>query len=35
MEAKSYRAKQRAQGKMLCEFFSGVLSESLSKHRGD
>ena len=24
MEAKSYRAKQRAQGEMLCEYLSGV-----------
>ena len=31
MEAKCYRAMRRAQGKMLCEYFSGVSVESLSR----
>lgn len=34
MEAKSYRARQRAQGKMLREYFSGVPVESLSRRYG-
>ena len=34
MESKSYRAMQRAQGKMLREYFSGVPAESLSKRYG-
>ena len=34
MESKSYRAMQRAQGKMLREYFSGVPVESLSKRYG-
>ena len=34
MEAKSYRAMQRAQGKMLREYFSGVPVENLSKRYG-
>ena len=34
MEAKCYRAMQRAQGKMLREFFSGVPVENLSKRYG-
>lgn len=34
MEAKCYRALQRAQGKMLREFFSGVPAENLSKRYG-
>ena len=34
METKSYRAMQRAQGKMLREYFSGVPVESLSKRYG-
>ena len=34
MEAKCYRAMQRAQGKMLREYFSGVSVESLSKRYG-
>ena len=34
MEAKSYRAMQRAQAKMLREYFSGVPVESLSKRYG-
>ena len=34
MEAKSYRAMQRAQGKMLREYFSGVAVENLSKRYG-
>ena len=34
MEAKCYRAMQRAQGKMLREYFSGVPVESLSKRYG-
>lgn len=34
MEAKSYRAKQRAQEKMLREYFSGVPVESLSRRYG-
>lgn len=34
MEAKCYRAMQRAQGKMLREYFSGVSVENLSKRYG-
>ena len=34
MEAKCYRAMQRAQGKMLREYFSGVSVESLSRRYG-
>ena len=34
METKSYRAMQRAQGKMLREYFSGVPVENLSKRYG-
>ena len=34
MESKSYRAMQRAQAKMLREYFSGVPVESLSKRYG-
>ena len=34
MEAKCYRAMRRAQGKMLCEYFSGVSVESLSRRYG-
>lgn len=34
MEARSYRAMQRAQAKMLREYFSGVPMESLSKRYG-
>ena len=34
MESKCYRALQRAQGKMLREFFSGVPAENLSKRYG-
>ena len=34
MEAKNYRAMQRAQAKMLREYFSGVPVESLSKRYG-
>ena len=34
MEAKCYRAMQRAQGKMLREYFSGVPVENLSKRYG-
>lgn len=34
MEAKCYRVMQRAQGKMLREFFSGVPVENLSKRYG-
>lgn len=34
MEAKCYRAMQRAQGKMLREYFSGVPAENLSKRYG-
>ena len=34
METKSYRAMQRAKGKMLREYFSGVPVESLSKRYG-
>ena len=34
MEAKCYRVMQRAQGKMLREYFSGVPVESLSKRYG-
>ncbi len=34
MEAKSYRAMQRAQAKMLREYFSGVPMENLSKRYG-
>ena len=34
MEAKCYRAMQRAQGKMLREYFSGVSLESLSRRYG-
>ena len=34
MEARSYRAMQRAQAKMLREYFSGVPVESLSKRYG-
>lgn len=34
MEAKSNRAMQRAQGKMLREFFSGMPAEILSKRYG-
>ncbi len=34
MEARSCRAKQRAQAKMLREYFSGVPVESLSKRYG-
>ncbi|MCR5352603.1 MAG: hypothetical protein K6E35_08965 [Bacteroidales bacterium] len=34
MEARSYRAMQRAQGKMLREYFSGVPVENLSKRYG-
>ena len=34
MEAKNYRAMQRAQAKMLREYFSGVPMENLSKRYG-
>lgn len=34
MEARSYRVMQRAQGKMLREFFSGMPVENLSKRYG-
>ena len=34
MEAKCYRAMQRAQGKMLREYFSVVSVESLSRRYG-
>lgn len=34
MEAKCYRAMQRAQGQMLREYFSGVPIENLSKRYG-
>ena len=34
MEAKSYRALQRAQGKMLREYFSGTSVDLLSRHYG-
>ena len=34
MEAKCYRAMQRAQGKMLREYFSGVSVENLSRRYG-
>lgn len=34
MEAKSYRAMQRAQTKMLREYFSGVAAGSLTKRYG-
>ena len=34
MESKCYRAMQRAQGKMLREYFSGVPAENLSKRYG-
>ena len=34
MEAKNYRAMQRAQEKMLREYFSGVPMENLSKRYG-
>ena len=34
MESKCYRAMQRAQGKMLREYFSGVSVESLSRRYG-
>ena len=34
MESKCYRAMQRAQGKMLREYFSGVPVESLSRRYG-
>lgn len=34
MESKSYRVRQRAQGKMLREYFSGVSVESLSRRYG-
>lgn len=34
MESKCYRAMQRAQGKMLREYFSGVPTENLSKRYG-
>ena len=34
MEAKCYRAMQRAKGKKLREYFSGVSVESLSRRYG-
>lgn len=34
MQPKVYRAMQRTQGKMLREYFSGVLVENLSKRYG-
>ena len=34
MEYKTYRASQRAQGKMLREYFSGIPVEVLSKRYG-